>query len=57
MHPDAQLKAAVNNGFDPKSLCQPRLTTVKEPVRTILEKHGSIPADKIVDHVNELVSF
>ncbi|KAL2783209.1 hypothetical protein BJX66DRAFT_345152 [Aspergillus keveii] len=54
MHPDAQLKAAVNNGFDPKSLCQPRLTTIKEPVRTILEKHGNIPADRIVDHVNEL---
>ncbi|KAL2842987.1 hypothetical protein BJX68DRAFT_270315 [Aspergillus pseudodeflectus] len=54
MHPDAQLKAAVKNGFDPNTLCQKRLTTVKEPVRTILEKQGKIPADKIVDHVNEL---
>ncbi|KAL3443348.1 hypothetical protein BJX65DRAFT_312027 [Aspergillus insuetus] len=54
MHPDAQLKVAVKNGFDPKSLCQARLATIKEPVRTILEKQGNIPADKIVDHVNEL---
>jgi hypothetical protein len=56
MHPDAQLKTALKNGFDPKLLYKEPLTTVKEPVCSILEKHSKVPVDKVVSHVNEVVS-
>ncbi|OOQ86840.1 hypothetical protein PEBR_19813 [Penicillium brasilianum] len=54
MHPDAQLKTALKNGFDPKLLYKEPLTTVKEPVCSILEKHSKVPVDKVVSHVNEV---
>ncbi|KAL2826215.1 hypothetical protein BDW59DRAFT_161054 [Aspergillus cavernicola] len=54
MHPDAQLETGLKNGFDPKILKTDPLTSVKEPVRTILEKYSKVPADKIVSHVNEV---
>ena len=56
MHPDAQLKAALKKGFDPKLLYKEPLNAVKEPVCSILEKHSKVPVDKIVSHVNEVVS-
>lgn len=56
MHPDNQLEAAIKNGFNPKSLMALELTTVNEPVRTILEKYSNIPASQILQHVTDLVS-
>lgn len=56
MHPDSQLEVAIKNGFNPKSLMALELTTVNEPVRTILEKYSNIPAAQILQHVTELVS-
>jgi hypothetical protein len=55
MHPDSQLKDAVTKGFDPKLLYNPHLDHVGEPVRTILEEYSNIPADKILQHVRQLV--
>ena len=56
MHPDSQLQDAVTKGFDPKSLYDPNLDQVDEPVRSILEEYSNIPADKILEHVRQLVS-
>jgi hypothetical protein len=55
MHPDSQLKSAVKDGFDPKSLYSPELTKVNEPARTILEQYSKIPAGHILQHVKDLV--
>nr|BAW27597.1 putative methyltransferase [Aspergillus stellatus] len=54
MHPDTQLKEAVTKGFDPKSLYDPNLDHVKEPVRSILEEYSQIPANEILAHVQKL---
>lgn len=56
MHPDDQLKSALRNGFDPKLLYKEPLKTVKEPICTILEKYSKIPLEKVVSHINEVVS-
>lgn len=56
MHPDSQLQDAVTKGFDPKLLYDPNLDHVDEPVRSILEEYSNIPADKILEHVRQLVS-
>lgn len=55
MHPDSQLKDAINKGFDPKSLYNPHLNHVAEPVRSILEDYSKVPEDKILQHVQALV--
>lgn len=55
MHPDSQLETAVKNGFDPKSLYSTELTKVNEPARTILEQYSKIPAEKVLQHVKDLV--
>ncbi|KAJ5223943.1 hypothetical protein N7468_008485 [Penicillium chermesinum] len=54
MHPDSQLKKALAKGFDPKSLYDPNLDHVDEPVRSILQDYSKIPADRILQHVQEL---
>jgi hypothetical protein len=56
MQPETQLKTALKNGFDPNILYKDPLTIVKEPMCTILEKHSKIPVDKVVSHVNKVVS-
>lgn len=56
MEVGAQRETAIEKGFDPMSIYNPNLNVVSEPVRTYLEKQGNIPAEKILDHVKELVS-
>lgn len=56
MQPETQLKTALKNGFDPNILYNDPLTTVKEPMCTILEKHSKVPGGKVVSHVNKVVS-
>lgn len=47
----------ITSDFKPNDYYDPDVQTVKEPMRTVLEKYSNIPADTIVDHVNEVVSF
>lgn len=56
MNPNAQLKTAIERGFDPKVLYSAELKSVKEPIRSILEEQSNIPAEKILAHVQEVVS-
>lgn len=47
----------LSSSFKPNDYYDPDIQTVKEPVRTVLEKYSRIPSEKIVDHVNEVVSL
>ena len=47
----------LSSSFKPNEYYDPEVQTVKEPIRTVLEKYSKIPAEKIADHVNEVVSL
>lgn len=47
----------LSSSFKPNDYYDPDIQTVQEPVRTVLEKYSRIPSEKIVDHVNEVVSL
>lgn len=47
----------VSSGFKPNDYYDPDIQTVNEPIRSILEKYSKVPGDRIVDHVNDVVSL
>ena len=57
MHPNSQLKKAVEKGFDPKVLYSSDLTHINESIRKILKNYSNIPDDQILQHVKGLVSI
>lgn len=49
----------IENGLDSKSLAwyESDLKEVPEPAKTLLEKYSKVPSDKVVQHVNSMVSI
>jgi hypothetical protein len=55
---ETDLRSMLANGLDSKSLAwyESDLKEVPEPAKTLLEKYSRIPSDKVVQHVNSMVS-
>lgn len=47
----------VPSNFDPSKWFQPELTSVPEPARTLFAEYSKIPDEKIIEHIDEVVSM
>ena len=47
----------VPSNFDPSKWFQPELTSVPEPARTLFAGYSKIPDEKIIEHIDEVVSM
>lgn len=44
------------SGFKPSKWFQPGLESVPEPARTLFAEYSKIPDEKIIEHIDEVVS-
>lgn len=44
------------SGFEPSKWFQPELESVPEPARTLFAEYSKIPDEKIIEHIDEVVS-